>query len=128
MEKYIENIKKFAEKHGLTYTLEGECGFGRECVGILKGDNYIDYNPTDRDCEYITGLYNEKLYDIVPPKAYHKHNCLAVLGRDEESIKQLSEWVDELEKLNCKITQFVTGYTGIEALLSGTHGHAININ
>jgi hypothetical protein len=42
-EEKIQWMAMWAVKHGVTLKLEGECGFGRECVGILAGDVYPDY-------------------------------------------------------------------------------------
>ncbi len=79
-EEKIQWMAVWAAKNGVQLTLEGECGFGRECVGILKDGVYPDYD-----------------YDIpslrIPEDAYHKHNCVAVLGRGENAEAQLYEWL-----------------------------------
>ena len=75
----------WANDNGCTIT-SGECGFGRPCVGLLQGANWVDY-PYDFP------------YDKVPDLAYHKHDCVAVLveGDDEaESWRQLSGWLDTI--------------------------------
>lgn len=119
-------IQEFANRFKLIFEDEGECGFGRECVGLTDGNNYVDYNPTDRvKYAYIKEFYNEKFYDIVPANAYHKHNCLAVLGRGEESIRQLADWVDKLNKMGAVVEKYATGATGIQAMISGTHNYAV---
>lgn len=129
MKEYIDNIQEFANKHKIVFEPEGECGFGRKCVGLMHGENYVDYNPThDTTYEPIEGFQDERLYDIVPPNAYHKHNCLAVLGRGEEAIKQLSDWVDKLKELNATIETYETGATGIQAMMSGLFGKAVKLN
>lgn len=127
-EQCIEVIKAFADKHNIQYELEGEVGFGRECVGFLKGENYVDYNPIcGPDYEYVLDFYDERLSNITPENAYHKHDCLAVLGRGEQSIQQLAEWVVKLEELGVEIAQYRTGYTGIQAMISGVYGNAVRI-
>jgi hypothetical protein len=128
IEEHKANIQEFANRFKLIFEEEGECGFGRECVGLTNGNNYVDYNPCNSiDYDYIKDFYNEKLYDIVPEKAYHKHSCLAVLGRGDDSIIQLSEWVDKLNELGAIIDKYETGATGIQALISGTHNYAVRI-
>ena len=53
--------------------------------------------------------------------------CLAVLGRGEDSIRQLSEWVDALRELGATVVSFPTGATGMQAMISGSTGYAIKI-
>lgn len=41
-----EKIFAFANKHGILFVEKGECGFGRPCVGLNRGDgSWLDYNP-----------------------------------------------------------------------------------
>lgn len=79
----------WCEKNGVALNLEGECGFGRECVGILSGDCYPDYEWYDAD--YDRADQNGDVW--TPPDAYHKHPCVAVLGRGEGAEAQLYEWL-----------------------------------
>jgi len=74
----------WAAKNGVALELQGECGFGRECVGIIKHDVYPDFER-----------YDEKYNDVcwAPPDAYHKHDCVAVLGRGEAAEGQLYDWL-----------------------------------
>jgi hypothetical protein len=89
-EERVAHIQAFANKHKIVMQLEGEVGFGRACVGLLHGDSYIDYNPyVYPDFEPVTEFHDERLFDCVPERAYHKHQCVAVLGHDEESVKQV---------------------------------------
>ena len=47
-------IQEFANRFKLIFEEEGECGFCRECVGLTNGNNYVEYNPTDRvNYDYI---------------------------------------------------------------------------
>lgn len=82
-------MNRWAEENGCSLDLQGECGFGRECVGITKDGNYPDYISYDDD-------YNDTNH--VPdmpefPNAYHKHPCVAVLGRGEEAESTLYDWL-----------------------------------
>ncbi len=129
--EYRNNIQKFANKHKILFEDEGECGFGRECVGLLKGGNYIAFNPNSQAentrGEAIDEFYDDRFYDIQPSLAYHKYDCLAVLGRGDESIIQLSNWVDELNKLNATIEEYKTGATGLQAIISGYSSYTFKI-
>lgn len=128
LEECKKNIQEFANRFKLIFEDEGECGFGRECVGLTNGNNWVDYNPTNHETyEEIKEFYDERLWDITPEDAYHKHNCLAVLGRGEYAIRQLSEWVDKLNELGAVVEEYKTGATGIQALLSGTYSYAVRI-
>lgn len=122
------NIQDFADKFGLTFTLEGECGFGRECIGLLWEESYVDFNPLAYpDYDYVEDFYDERLFDIAPERAYHKHNCLAVLERDDESIRQLSDWVDKLNALGATLQKFKTGATGLQVMFSGLERMAVKL-
>jgi hypothetical protein len=69
--------------------LAGECGFGRECVGISRDGTYPDYQWYDDEYERIDG--NGEIW--TPPNSYHKHPCVAVLGRGESSEEELYDWL-----------------------------------
>lgn len=128
IEQCKENIQEFANRFKLIFEDEGECGFGRECVGLTNGNNYVDYNPTSADSfNYIEGFFDERFFNIIPPDAYHKHNCLAVLGRGDDAIRQLSDWVDKLNELGAVVETYETGATGLQALISGVTNKAIKI-
>lgn len=128
MENYIKKLEDFALKHKVVFQDKGEVGFGRPCVGFLHGDNYIDYNPH-------TYPNFEKAFpddnDYWPPSevgdAYHKHQCIAVLVNGdnyEEALRQLVIWVDDMEEKEVYLTQYETGATGIQAMLTGVFGYA----
>lgn len=128
LEECRENIQAFANRFKIVFDDEGECGFGRECVGIRHGDNWVAYNPVNReDYEYIEEFYDERLSEIAPKDAYHKYDCLAVLGRGEEAIRQLSDWVDRLNELGVVIDEYETGATGIQVLICGATDKAVRI-
>lgn len=93
LDEKIEFMQLWAARNKCYLELEGEVGFWRECVGILQGTSYVDTPGSSHNS------YRE--YDeIQPPEAvesaYHKHDCLCVLGRDEDSIHQLYRWVEKL--------------------------------
>lgn len=84
-------MTKWCQSKNITLQLAGECGFGRECVGILVRDeaypDYEWYNETTWEREDNNG-------DVwTPDDAYHKHPCVAVLGRGEQAEAQLYEWL-----------------------------------
>lgn len=86
---------------------EGEIGFGRECVGIVCGNNYPAYawetdEPDPRFPDNVNLRKWERTEEAAPPSrvvdAYHKSECLAVLGRGRSAIWQLYIWVRALEE------------------------------
>lgn len=79
----------WAAQNGLQLKLEGECGFGRECVGVSVEETYPDYEWYDDDYNRIDP--NGDVW--LPENAYHKHPCVAVLGRGEVAEAQLYEWL-----------------------------------
>ncbi len=84
----------WAARNNCQLALEGECGFGRECVGILAGDCFPDYEWYDDDT-YERSDQNGDVW--IPPDAYHKHPCVAVLGRGGDAESQLYDWLKWFE-------------------------------
>lgn len=82
-------MHKYAESLGCTLNLEGECGLGRECVGIIKEDKFPDYEWHNEDYERIDD--NGDVW--TPQHAYHKHPCVAVLGRGTPAESELYDWL-----------------------------------
>lgn len=92
----ISWMESWCKKQGLTLQLEGECGFGRECVGVVGEGLYPDYEWFDENYKRIDS--NGEVWR--PLDAYHKHPCVVVLGRGEEAEKQLFEWLQWFDKNN----------------------------
>lgn len=86
----IEWMHRWAVANDAQLILEGECGFGRECVGVLVDGSYPDYEWYD-ERTYNRADENGKVW--IPEDAYHKHPCVAVLGRGEAAETQLYEWL-----------------------------------
>ena len=78
MRSKIEWMKSWCELNGVELVLDGTVGIGRECVGISAYGQYPDY------CSI--GIWS-------PERAYHKYDCVAVLGTDDESVEQLYQWL-----------------------------------
>ena len=122
-------LQEFANEHKLILEDKGEVGFGRPCVGFIKGTGYIDYDPLDRP-DYLTKVFpNDK--DLDPPQgvpnAYHKHSCMAVLVHGDDydaALEELAVWVDDLNRIGVRVVDFPTGAYGIQALISGVTGYA----
>jgi hypothetical protein len=117
-------LQEFAKKHGIEFKTTGEIGIGRECVGFLKQNSYIAYNPTTYpDWERIEEYYSELHYELSAPNAYHKDDYIAVLITDEcneeQAITELYDWVKKLEEYNVKFVEYSTGATGLQAMFSG---------
>lgn len=86
----IDWMINYAFRNKVFLELEGECGFGRKCVGITTEDHYPDYYWHDKE----TWDRLDSNGDVwIPKDAYHKHACVAVLGRGEEAESQLFEWL-----------------------------------
>lgn len=128
IEECKENIESFANElsteHELKCIFEGEVGFGRECVGIVsaESENYIAFNPLNRnDYNYIPEYFDPRLQEIAPEDAYHKYDCICVLGRDEDSIRQLDKWCDALRELEVELVCYKNGDSGIQAMITGAY-------
>lgn len=85
----IDFMIKWCHKNKVRLELEGKCGFGRECVGITSEGTYPDYQWDNDDYERIDN--NGDVW--IPEDAYHKHTCVAVLGRGENAESQLYDWI-----------------------------------
>ena len=128
IKQHRKNIQDFANVNKIVFEDKGEIGFFCPCVGLIRGDCYVAFNPTSYPShKHIDEFYDKRLFDIVPKDAYHKGDFIAVLGYGEKSIIQLSKWVDELKKLKAKIVDYETGATGMQALLTGLIGQTIII-
>lgn len=78
-------LTEWAAKNGAVLTLAGQVGFGRDATGIMIDDHYID---TD---EHLGPWWQ-------PEDAYHKHDCLCVLGHGDGPLRQLYDWVRWLDE------------------------------
>lgn len=113
----------WACKNGLQLMLEGECGFGRECVGVSVDGHYPDYEWYDD--EYERADQNGDVW--TPENAYHKHPCVAVLGRGETAESELYDWLKWFDDNGFKLetgNQPVDPQLGALAILMGKHRYA----
>jgi hypothetical protein len=86
MNTRLEAAQLWAAKNRCYIELEGEVGFGRDCVGVLQGTHYVDTPGSDRND--FEGHSEEYLRRVKPPEqvsAYHKHDCLCVLGHGDDA-------------------------------------------
>ena len=128
----LETCRRFAAQHKVIFEDEGECGFGRECVGFLtRWGTYLEHNPADASDNYRP---REDLQCPVArpgpqaPNAYHKHDCLAVLGRGAGAVAQLAGWVHQMEAAGTvSVVDYATGNEGVAALLNGVFASAVMI-
>ncbi len=119
----IQFMTDFCERHNLTLTLEGECGFGRDCVGVLAANEcYPDYEWHDYDGNYQRLDNNGDVW--TPIDAYHKHPCVAVLGRGENAEDQLYEWLKWFDENNFKCEVVRTGKNDAMSVLMGSNFQA----
>jgi hypothetical protein len=98
-------LRDWAADNKAVYDWEGECGFGRECVGIRVGDHWIDLMGYDGEWRPLPDAPDWPLVCSPPetPDAYHKSDVLAVLGRGPDAITQLYHWVKKLESNNMEV-------------------------
>lgn len=129
----LKICEEFATKYKVIFEEKGEVGFGRNCVGFIKGTNYVNFNPHNSDkYEFIPELQCDVCY---PPEevkdAYHKHDCLSVLvyGEDyDKAIIQLAKWVLHLKgQGEVSIKRYDTGAVGIQAIISGLTGYCVYV-
>ena len=114
----------WAAVNGLKLELEGECGLGRECVGVTAGEIYPDYEWWSKE-DYERIDNNGEVW--TPPDAYHKHPCVAVLGRGEEAERQLFDWLKWFDENGFKLEtgdQDVDPDLGVVGFLMGKHRFA----
>lgn len=78
-------MEAWAAKNGLTLDLDGEIGFGRDAVTVTNRDG---------TCPDYGDPYEGDDGDVWTPRdAYHKYQCVAVLGKGEEAELQMYEWL-----------------------------------
>jgi hypothetical protein len=93
----LSDVRLWLAEQGCILELNGEVGFGRECVGVLWQTHYVD-TPGSGYNDWPEGM-NGPDDRLMPPDdvdAYHKHDCLAVLGRDDQAIDGLLRWVQKI--------------------------------
>lgn len=123
-ERKVEWMAIWAARNNLKLELQGECGFGRECVGVTIEDKYPDYEWHDRET-YDRIDNNGDVW--TPPDAYHKHECVAVLGRGEGAESQLYDWLKWFDDNGFKLEvgdQAVDPKLGFIAIAMGKHRFA----
>ena len=129
-EQATKICQQFAQKHKLVFEDKGECGLGRECVGFLHGDSYIDHNPHDgTTLDDIKVLECEDAWAPEDVNSYHKHSCLAVLGRGDEAVIGLAKWVKKMEAAGIvKIVDYDKNPDSpLQGMLTGFIGKAVTI-
>lgn len=94
--EHVLFLTNWAAKHGADVTFNGTCGFGRECVGVLIGGQYLDYGHLWDLWRDYQGKWDELWW--APEDAYHKHDCMAVLGLGPAAVEQLYEWAKFLDE------------------------------
>lgn len=116
----ISWMANWCKREGLTLELEGEVGFFRPCVGVVGDFNFPDYMWYDDNFERV-----DRNGDVwTPERAYHKNPCVAVLGTDDESVKQLYEWLKWFDENNFHYAKKTEPFRdGIELILFGRFTH-----
>lgn len=107
--EHIVFLTEWAARWGAHLTIAGTVGIGRECVGIVQDSSYIDYSDLTTGAEFWT-----------PEDAYHKHDCVAVLGRGDQAVAQLYDWVKWLDDHGYTVETVARNpSSGLEAILNG---------
>ena len=123
-EEKIQWMAVWAARNGLQLELNGECGFGRECVGVFVDGHYPDYEWYDGETfERID--HNGDVW--IPENAYHKHPCVAVLGRGEHAESQLYDWLQWFDANGFKLETGAAKMDpslGMIGILLGKHRYA----
>ena len=119
IQEKISWLQEWCDKRRLTLDLEeGTAGFGRPCVGISEPASQawldVDYEePWDEEPEEGVNWFPQ----LEPPEhvhAYHKHPCLCVLGRGDESISGLYDWVRALDAIGVEVRTVERIYSSME--------------
>ena len=122
IETKIKWLRDWCAKEGLVLITEGECGFGRKCVGVASKEDqtYPDYEWYDKD--YTKRIDNNGEV-WCPEGAYHKHPCTAVLGRGASAIDQLYQWCRWFEKNGFSYKSVERECEGAFDLIMGRNWH-----
>lgn len=96
----VQWMAVWAARNGLQLDLAGEVGLGRECVGVASEGSYADY---EWYCEKTWERADSNGEVWTPKDAYHKHPCVAVLGRGEEAEAQLYDWLQWFDSKGFKL-------------------------
>lgn len=121
-DKQFTWMSRWCAKNGLALQLEGECGFGRECVGVTSDGSFPDYEWYGDNYERIDP--NGEVW--LPEDAYHKHPCVAVLGRGQKAEQQLYQWLRWFDDNGFVVESGPArglAKMGIAALLMGSQMH-----
>ncbi len=115
----LDWMKTYCGHLGAILTLDGEVGFGRECVGIIVNTSYPDYEWRDHDT-YKRLDKNGEVW--TPEDAYHKGEYVCVLGHGEDAESQLYEWLKWFDDNNFVIeTGDVPGVRDAVRVMLGQH-------
>jgi hypothetical protein len=116
-DEQIVYLTEWAAKNGGTLQIHGQVGFGREATGILVDGAYPDTGPAKEKTCYMEhgGPWWQ------PEDAYHKHDCLCVLGHEYVQLRQLYNWVKWLDENHYKVAiEYRQPSSDIDLLIHGT--------
>jgi hypothetical protein len=121
-EEKIDWMFHWAHEQKVVLELKGECGFGREGVGITSDVvGYPDYHWYNEEYQQI-----DDNHDVwTPEDAYHKHPCVAVLGRGVGAEEQLYKWLKWFDDNGYSVvTGDIPGVTEPITIMLGQHRYA----
>jgi hypothetical protein len=107
IDEAIRDARVWASEQGCVLELDGEVGFGRPCVGVLYRTGYVD-TPGSGGNDYGEGRteFDERMLAPEGVDAYHKHDCLAVLGHGDEAIAGLLRWIEKLRRHGAVVAKY----------------------
>ena len=107
-----EYLIHWAYREKCVFEEEGEVGFGRECVGMVRDSSYVDLGPHEKQ-ELLVGRppywVTVPIEESKPPEgvtdAYQKHDCLCVIGGGDGAVHQLYLWCWALERRGVHVSK-----------------------
>lgn len=115
--KYItQDMINWAMENQCVIT-EGECGFGRPCVGILRSGSWVSWRLHQMESPYH--IIGTAWSGDVPTDAYHKADLVVVLEQDDSAWEQLAGWLQEIIDEGWTVGVEGNGATGLQVLISG---------
>ena len=114
-----EYLIHWAYREKCVFEEEGEVGFGRECVGMVRDSSYVDLGPHEKQ-ELLVGRppywVTVPIEESKPPEgvtdAYQKHDCLCVIGGGDGAVHQLYLWCWALERRGVHVSPWISCFRG----------------
>lgn len=127
---YIDELSQFSKEIGAKLILNGTVGLFRECVGLVRNNQFIDVNPVYFDTEnYVSECFDLNLFPPKEVSSYHKYSCFCVLVKNNEydkAVLDLFSWYRNiLEFGQLELHEYETKANKLQRLLTGEKGYAL---